>query len=123
MKSRAFQRGYLAGYTSKEAGAPSAVVGTGLAAAGGSLALIKAILPWVAIVPPVAGAGLGMMQSKLEAPTMLDQENLQGSLESAELDEAIADLERNKARAKLQEKKRANQIKAGKGEQERSLHI
>jgi hypothetical protein len=120
MKSRAYLRGYMAGYMGKQAGP----IGTGVSAGvGGAVALYESLLPFLIAAPPVAGAGLGMMHSKLESPTMQDRDNVQHALESAELDEAIADLERNKAKAKLREKQRAKKIKAGKGEQERSLHI
>ena len=134
MKTLAQERGYMAGYMHKQA-APGIIGDTlsrnkaGLAmgaagtAAGGVGALWKAILPWLIVAPPAAGAGLGLLHSKYDSPTMIDQENVQRALESAELDEALSDLTRRKAQAKLQESNRDKKIKAGKGEHERSLHI
>ena len=114
--------GYYDGYQDKTAG--WGALGTVAGAGAGGLKLTAetagALLPWLLVAPALVGAGGGLLHSKLESPTDLDQQGVQQSLEVAELEEYATELRRRQEEAAAEEE-RSNDRKRSPGE--RTLHI
>lgn len=100
--------GFVAGYN-KEAGVGESVselVGGAASAIGGFTgSAIGTILPWLILVPVVAGGGAGLLHSKMTSPATLDIAGAQKELELSELEEFATELTRRREAATRQGKK------------------
>jgi hypothetical protein len=127
------KKAYLRGYMYKEANPAASAAGTA------GLTLLKevpkgvvgafntvldktvdmgiAALPYMVALPFVFGAAGGYAHSKLTSPTPQDLETAQKAMTSAELDEMLTNLRRQKAQS-LKKEEQAKGIT-----NERSLHI
>lgn len=88
-------QGYFEGYMNKQANPLSALTagaGVAKATAGGAANL----LPILLALPVIAGAGTGMIHSKVTSPSPLDAQSAQKELELAELEEFVTDLQRRR---------------------------
>ena len=95
--------GFITGYQNKEAlGDALEASVTGGAAAGSA---IGTILPWLILVPVVAGGGAGLLHSKMTSPATLDIAGAQKELELSELEEFATELTRRREAATRQGKK------------------
>ena len=106
--------GFIAGYRTKEANAFGTYIGGVFAAlSGGGVGAaanltaegIKAVIPWLVLLPVAAGAGAGLMHSKMTSPASLDIQGVQKSLELSELEEFATELTRRREAATRRGKK------------------
>jgi hypothetical protein len=101
--------GFIAGYQNKEA-TPWEAISEAVAGVGGAVArlggeAISTILPWLILVPVAAGAGAGLVHSKMTSPAPMDIGAAQKSLEISELEEFATELKRRREAATRQGKK------------------
>ena len=102
--------GFKDGYLKKEA-AVSTILGGSIPLAAGTGAMAARAGGWSAdklkalliLAPVLLGIGAGASVSKLTRPSATDAENLQKSLISAEMEEALAELKRKKSFAQEEE--------------------
>lgn len=117
LSKQAFLDGYLSKFASEEEGGSgggllNSAIGTGTKA--GTWALNKGILA-AALAPALGGIATGAIASKFTSPST-EKDVVQKSLIAAELEEAVAELQRKRA-VDMKKKETEN------GRTERSLHI
>jgi len=94
-------RSYLDGYMNKEALIGDLVGGTAKAAGNTLQYLLDKGWPIALALPLLLGGGAGYIHSKVTSPSKEDLKTSQKKLESAELGEAIAEIERRRQSKKV----------------------
>ena len=79
-------------------------IGAGfLAGEAGDRILTNWLLPLALVAPGIVGVAMGAAHSKATSPTKLDEETIQASMESSELEQLLGTMRRRKQQALAQE--------------------